>query len=89
MQAAHLDHVCADLEPELSKGKGLCKALASCEGHLQNGLVLLVAQHRILGHVNPDLANSDQPVIVMAVLSGGLDLEHILLHLLAYVSVCL
>ena len=88
MQAADLDHVCTDLEPELSKGKGLCKALPGCEGHLQNDLVLLVSQHCILGHVNLDLAHSDQPVFVMPMLSGGLNLEDILLHTLADVKLC-
>ena len=69
-----------DLQPELTKGQGLCKALASCEGHLQNGLMLFVAKRGILGHVDGDFTNSDEPVFIVTMLGGSLDLENILLQ---------
>lgn len=77
---ADLDHVRTDFEPELTKGQGLCEALASCEGHLQNGLVLFVTKRGVLSHVNLDFADSDEPVLIMPMFSGCLDLENILLQ---------
>lgn len=77
---ADLDHMATDLEPELTKGQGLCEALASCEGHLQNGLLLFVAKGGILSHVDCDFTHSDESVLIMTVLGGGLDFENVLLQ---------
>ena len=76
----YLDHVCSDLKPELPEWESLCEGLAGCERHLQHGVMLLVPHHGILRHVYLDLAYSDQPVLVMAKVSCGLNLEHILLE---------
>lgn len=69
-----------DSEPELTKGQGLCKALPSCEGHLQNGLMLFVAKRGILGHVDRDFSHSDESVLIVTVLGGSLDLENVFLQ---------
>lgn len=77
---ADLDHMHIDLELELTKGQGLGKALASCEGHLQDGLVLFVAKRGILSHVNRDFTNSDESVFIMTMLGSSLNLENVLLQ---------
>lgn len=77
---ADLDHMGTDVEPELTKGQGLCKALASCEGHLQNGLLLFVAKRGILSHVDCDFTNSDESVLVVTMLGGSLDFENVFLQ---------
>ena len=77
---ADLNHMRTDLEPKLTKGQGLCEALASCEGHLENGLVLPVAKRGILSHVDRDFTNSDESVFTVTMLGGCLDLENVLLQ---------
>lgn len=72
--------MCTDLQPELTKWESLCERFASREWHLQDSVMLLVSQHGKLSHVDFDLAHSDESVLIMAMLSRCLDLEHILLH---------
>lgn len=76
----YLDHLCTDLQPELTKWESLCERFASSEWHLQDSVMLFVSQRGKLRHVNFDLAHSDEPVIIMAMLCGCLDLKHVLLH---------
>lgn len=77
---ADLDHVRSNSEPELTKGQGLCEALPSCEGHLQDGLMLFVAKHGILCHVDCDFSHSDESVFIVTMLGRSLDLKHVFLQ---------
>lgn len=77
---ADLDHVRTNSKPELTKGQRLCKALPSCEGHLQNGLMLFVAERGVLGHVDRDFSHSDESLFIMTMLGCSLDLENVFLQ---------
>ena len=76
----HLLHMGIDSDPQLTKGQCLREGLPGCEGHLQHSLVLFVVQCCVLRHVDSSFADCDVCRLIMAVLSGGLHLEVVLLQ---------